>query len=93
MKTFTEGHDLLCTSTKFLLNTAHVWVGVLMFQKGEEKGEKTERAGHSARASDENMFGSAPHLSFGCSSISQIWSNATGEALQLQSTLTPWTSK
>lgn len=66
---YTKALDLLDTSTKFLLNTFHVWVKVLMFQIGEWKREKQRP---SARASDDNMFGPAPYPYFGCSTISQI---------------------
>lgn len=59
MKTFTQGHDLLDTSTKFMLKKAHIWVKVLMFQTGEGDKKKTERV--TAKASDENMFGPASH--------------------------------
>ena len=65
-----QGHDPLDTCTDFMLNT--VWPTVLMFQIGKGSKEKTERVRSSARASDENMFGPAPHPSFGCSPISQF---------------------
>lgn len=65
-----QGHDPLDTRTDFMLNT--VWATVLMFQIGKGSKEKAERVRSSARASDENMFGPAPHPCFGCSSISQF---------------------
>jgi len=45
----------------FLLNTGRVWVNMIQFQNRgrEKKGGVKVRT--SAAASDENMFGPAPH--------------------------------
>lgn len=66
----------------FLWNTVHVWVRLIMFQNRGKGETETGRMRTTATASDENMFGPAPHPWSGCGSVRQIWSNATGEALQ-----------